>query len=411
MPMTHALTILNQLGNERADDVATWFNKAYLNQRIPIYSSVDIRDAGYKVAPVDTNLFPAGFNNLNDAAQDNAVAEMVQNFERYAMDTGKPIKNVLLMSENHTRNRPYFDNIAMIRRICESAGAHVVVGRFDLQNGETIETETTDNHTITAEAISLDGTTLRTGSGFIPDIVIVNNDLSSGCPQILCDAEQPIFPPAGMGWYRRRKSVHFEAYNQIAYEFAAHFKLDPWLISTVIHHCGKINFKERKGMECVAIGIDKAIHRIKQKYQEYGISDEPYVYIKADSGTYGMGIMTARSGDEILEMNKKTRNKMNIIKEGVSNSEVIIQEGVPTTAQRDNAAAEPMLYLVGGVPIGHIWRVNKSRDATSSLNAQGMHFEPFSKSDATAGYDIIARLATLASVYEHYDTNSCREEI
>ena len=28
----------------------------------PFYTSVDIRDAGFKIAVVDTNLFPAGFN-------------------------------------------------------------------------------------------------------------------------------------------------------------------------------------------------------------------------------------------------------------------------------------------------------------------------------------------------------------
>ena len=27
--------------------------------------SVDLRNSGFKLAPVDTNLFPGGFNNLN----------------------------------------------------------------------------------------------------------------------------------------------------------------------------------------------------------------------------------------------------------------------------------------------------------------------------------------------------------
>jgi glutamate--cysteine ligase len=30
-------------------------------------TSVDLRNAGFKLAPVDTNLFPGGFNNLNPA--------------------------------------------------------------------------------------------------------------------------------------------------------------------------------------------------------------------------------------------------------------------------------------------------------------------------------------------------------
>jgi hypothetical protein len=31
----------------------------------PFYGSVDLRNAGFKLAPVDMNLFPGGFNNLD----------------------------------------------------------------------------------------------------------------------------------------------------------------------------------------------------------------------------------------------------------------------------------------------------------------------------------------------------------
>ncbi len=405
--MTDFLTVLNTLMREQGDAVNDWFAESYQGRRIPVYSSVDIRNAGFKLAPVDTNLFPAGFNNLDEAAQGRAIEAM----KRHVARMENPAKRLLLMSESHTRNRPYFDNVAMLIKLCEAAGLEVRVGRFDLENGDSLETETTGDALITAESIGLDGAVLTTASGFVPDMVLVNNDLSSGCPQILCDAEQPIFPPAGMGWYRRRKSVHFDAYNQVVREFASHFDLDAWLFSTVIHRCGKINFKERKGMECVAIGVDKAIHAIGKKYAEYGIKRAPYVYIKADSGTYGMGIMTAHSGDEVYELNKKTRNKMNVIKEGVENTEVIIQEGVPTMDAVDGAVAEPMLYLVGAEVVGKIWRVNEGRDQENSLNASGMHFAPFSEAEfhAQSGLDVIARLATLASAYEHYDSNPCKE--
>eukprot|EP01035_Chromulina_nebulosa_P065215 gene65215-89226_t len=36
-----------------------------------------------------------------------------------------------------------------------------------------------------------------------------------------------------------------------------------------------------------------------EKYREYGVMDEPFVIVKADAGTYGMGVMTVRSADEI----------------------------------------------------------------------------------------------------------------
>ena len=39
--------------------------------------------------------------------------------------------------------------------------------------------------------------------------------------------------------------------------------------------------------------------------------------VKADAGTYGMGIMTARSPDDVRGLNRKQRNKMSVVKEGL----------------------------------------------------------------------------------------------
>ena len=154
----------------------------------------------------------------------------------------------------------------------------------------------------------------------------------------------------------------------------ATFGFDPWLISAAFHRCGVVNFDERVGIECVALGVEKVLHTVRRKYEEHGIKDTPYVYVKADSGTYGMGVMTVGSGDELLEINKKTRNKMGVIKEGTPNTEVIIQEGIPTIDRAHGAVAEPMLYLVDGVPVGGAYRVNETRDAMTNLNAPGMRF-------------------------------------
>ena len=44
--------------------IANYIQSKLALKDYPIYSSVDMRDAGFKAAIVDTNLFPAGFNNL-----------------------------------------------------------------------------------------------------------------------------------------------------------------------------------------------------------------------------------------------------------------------------------------------------------------------------------------------------------
>lgn len=407
--MSAILSTLDALIKTRAEEIERWFDDAYRLREVPIYSSVDIRHSGFKIAPVDTNLFPAGFNNLTANGRARAAAALT----RYLARLDTPPKRVMVMAESHSRNQGYTDNLHALLAVLHASGLEVAVGRFDLAQDARELLTSSGGESLEALPIRLDANaTLVAGDSFVPDMIIVNHDLSSGCPQILCDATQPVFPPPGMGWYRRRKSVHFTAYNQVASEFSRAFGIDSWLFSTIIHHCGRIDFKERKGLECVALGVDKTIHAIRARYTAHGIEREPYVFIKADSGTYGMGIMTARSGAEAFEMNKKTRNKMHVIKEGMQSSEVIIQEGVPTIDTLAGEVAEPMVYLMAGVPVGNIWRINAQRGDEANLNAAGMRFEPFDdiggQGETYPAFNLIARLATMAAAYEHYDQEACR---
>ncbi|MCP5362219.1 MAG: glutamate--cysteine ligase [Hyphomicrobiales bacterium] len=77
---------------------------AQQRQSIPFfYTSVDIRHAGFKIAPVDTNLFPAGFNILSLEARKIAVEQAKQYVQTYYPNA----KTILIIGENHTRNRYY----------------------------------------------------------------------------------------------------------------------------------------------------------------------------------------------------------------------------------------------------------------------------------------------------------------
>lgn len=404
--MASFLKTLNSLCELRADEIDAWFATRYVGESVPIYSSVDIRNAGFKTAPVDTNLFPAGFNNLTEQGLQRAVSA----FEKQLQSMPEPPSRLLVISENHDRNRPYVNNLLQIAAMVKKAGIEVCVGRFDLSDYESIEMEGAGDLSITAYRLERHDNAIITSHGFIPDIILLNNDLSAGIPTILENVEQPIFPSPALGWFQRRKSAHFEIYQRVANEFAAAFGIDSWLLSTVTERCGKINFKEKQGLECVALRVDKTLHAIRQKYAQYGIEHPAYVYVKADSGTYGMGIMTVHSGEEIYDINKKNRNKMNVIKEGVFNTEVIIQEGIPTADTVEGDASEPVVYLVGGQVVGKVWRVNQGRGAEASLNAGGMRFEPFDEAAflSESGIALIAKLATLAAAYERYDLEVAR---
>ncbi|MCB0393753.1 MAG: glutamate--cysteine ligase, partial [Bdellovibrionales bacterium] len=65
---------LHQTLCEKRDSLLKWFQGHRSTLEFPIYLSVDVRDSGYKVASVDANIFPAGFNNICGTDQEAAPA-------------------------------------------------------------------------------------------------------------------------------------------------------------------------------------------------------------------------------------------------------------------------------------------------------------------------------------------------
>ena len=64
---------------------------------------------------------------------------------------------------------------------------------------------------------------------FEPCVILLNNDLSSGIPDILQGIEQNIRPPMHLGWSQRLKSNHFFYYQQIALPVVF-----PYLVNTIL---------------------------------------------------------------------------------------------------------------------------------------------------------------------------------
>ena len=55
---------INYRLNEKAKEMEDWIDEQSRKARVPLYTSVDLRVSHHKITPVDTNIFPAGFNNL-----------------------------------------------------------------------------------------------------------------------------------------------------------------------------------------------------------------------------------------------------------------------------------------------------------------------------------------------------------
>ncbi len=395
-------------------DIEAWFRDQWRNTREPFYTSVDIRNAGYKIAPVDTNLFPAGFNNLNPAFQALSIQAVQVTIERMQ----QRINRILIIPENHTRNQFYLDSLAVLKETIEKAGFDVRLGSLikDLPE-ESRHIKTNSGIELEIDPIYRDGNRIAI-TGFDADLVLLNNDLSSGRPEVLENIEQVISPPLHTGWTNRLKSMHFAHYKSVAAEFARHIDLDPWLIDPMFRNCGEIDFMKREGETCLSSNVEVLLESIQKKYDEYNIKCQPFVMVKADAGTYGMGIMTVKSVDEVKDLNRKQRTRMSTVKEGQKVSKVLIQEGVYTheTWGAEDNVAEPVVYLIGHSVVGGFYRVHSNKSANENLNSPGMRFEPLAFDDCCISpdpalapdahpnrfytYGVVARLAMLAASRE-----------
>ncbi|CAN5215177.1 glutamate--cysteine ligase [soil metagenome] len=395
--------------------IERWFRLEWQEHTPPFYCSVDLRNAGFKLAPVDTNLFPGGFNNLSNDMLPLAVQAAMAAIEKYCPDA----KNLLLIPERHTRNTFYLQNVARLMQIFRQTGLNVRLGSLADDIKEPTPIELPDGTTITLEPLERSHNGRRLGlKNFDPCTVLLNNDLSAGLPSILENLnEQSLLPPLHAGWAVRRKSNHFAAYDDVAKKFAKLIDVDQWMINPYFGKCSGINFQERTGEECLASNVDTLLAKIRKKYKEYGIKETPFVIVKADAGTYGMGIMTVKDASEVKDLNRKQRNKMSVGKDGVDVTDVLIQEGVHTFEHINDAVAEPVVYMIDRYVVGGFYRVHAERGVDENLNSPGAHYvplafaqqhalpDPNARPGTTAPnrfymYGVVARLALLAASLE-----------
>ncbi|MCB5190739.1 glutamate--cysteine ligase [Methylobacillus arboreus] len=414
--LTGPLLTLEKRLLESMPRIEHWFRSQWLEYGAPFYASVDLRNAGFKLAPVDTNLFPGGFNNLNPDFLPLCIQAAMIAVEKICPDA----RRLLLIPENHTRNTFYLRNIHALTHILRQAGLEVRIGSISPEITEPTFLETHDGHSILLEPVQRKGNRLVL-ENFDSCAILLNNDLSGGVPEILQNLEQSLIPPLHAGWATRRKSRHFDAYNRVVEEFVQLIEIDPWLLNPYFDTCEGLDFQARTGEDCLAEKVETLLEKIRGKYAEYGVTQEPFVIVKADAGTYGMGIMTVKNADDVRDLNRKQRNKMSVVKEGLKVSEVILQEGVYTFEHLNDAVSEPVVYMMDHFVVGGFYRVHTSRGIDENLNAPGMHFEPLafetpcSTPDCAGApdalpnrfyaYGVVARLALLAAAIELQETD------
>jgi len=375
--------------------IERWFRMEWQEHTPPFYCSVDLRNAGFKLAPVDTNLFPGGFNNLSPEMLPLAVQAAMAAIEKYCPDA----RNLLLIPENqYTRNTFYLQNLARLIQIFRQTGLNVRLGALSGNIEQPGNINLPDGSTMMLEPLERSRNGRRLGlKNFDPCTILLNNDLSGGIPAVLENLnEQNVLPPLHAGWAVRRKSNHFAAYDEVVKKFSKLVDVDPWMLDPLFAKCEEIDFQTGAGIDCLADNVSSLLSKIRRKYKEYGIKEQPFVIVKANAGTYGMGIMTVRDANEVKDLNHRQRDRMALGKEGLKVSDVILQEGVHSFERINEAVAEPVVYMIDRYVIGGFYRVHADRDVNENLNAPGAHFVPLAFQQQHALPDLQARPGTTA---------------
>jgi glutamate--cysteine ligase len=390
--------------------IERWFRLEWMEHTPPFYSAVDLRNAGYKLAPVDTHLFPGGFNNLTPEMLPLAVQAAMAAIEKICPEA----KNLLLIPEAQTRNSFYLASLQRLVQVFTQAGLNVRLGSLDpaLQAPATLNLA--DGSTLQLEPLVRSRHRLGL-KDFDPCTILLNHGLAGGVPEVLDGLhEQYLLPPLHAGWATRRKSQHFASYEEVAKKFAKLLGMDPWLIHPTTLPCPAVDLSTPAGLETVQVQVDALLSKVRRKCKEYGINERPYAVVRADMGEAAMPL-TVRDPKDLVEVVQRLTSRFGAGEQPVI--DLIVQEGVPTHERVNDAVAEPVVYLIDRYVVGGFYRVHAERSIDEHLNAPGASFVPlaFAESNqlprrgARPGasapnrfymYGVIGRLAMLAASYE-----------
>ncbi len=417
--LTGPINELEQRVLDSMPAIERWFRLEWMEHTPPFYTSVDVRNAGFKLAPVDTNLFPNGWNILTPPMLPLAVQAAQAAIEKICPEA----RNLLIVPDNHTHNTFYLSNLAQLRRVFQMAGLNVRIGSISPDVKKIVTMDLPHGESITLEPVVR--TKGRIGvKDFDPCTILLNNDLRAGVPGILEDLhEQYLLPPLHAGWANRRKSAHSKAFEEVSKRFGKLIGVDHWLINPMFDKCPDVDFSTAEGVQGLIAKAEALLGRIRKKHKEYGIKEKPFVVLKPDNGDPRMAVLTVRDAKEIENL------RTQVVGSGEAVFEVLLQEGVLTCERVNDAVAEPVVYMMDRYVVGGFYRVHPQRKVDENLNAPGSSFVPLAFAESTHlpqpgmkpgasapnrfyMYGVIGRLAMLAASYEmeatdphaeHYD--------
>lgn len=411
--LTDPINELEQRVLDSMPAIERWFRLEWMEHTPPFYSAVDVRNAGFKLAPVATDLFPDGWHNLEPEMLPLAVQAAMAAIEKICPEA----RNLLLIPQNRSTSLFYLSSLAQLKRIFNMAGLNVRIGSIDPAIKKTTVFELPGGGSVTLEPV-VRGKRRLGVKDFDPCTILLNNDLAAGVPGILEEIhEQYLLPPLQAGWATRRKSRHFKCYEEVAKRMGKLLGIDPWLINPLFDKNQQVNFSEPSGVDDLAARVDAMLVKIRRKYKEYGLREKPFAVLKTDNGAPGMGVWTVRDAKELAALGARMQAVTGAAPGAPLVYDVLVQEGVLTRERLNDAVAEPVVFMMDRYVVGGFYRIHPELGIDENLNAPGSTYVPLAFEQSThlpqpgvkPGasvpnrfylYGVVARLAMLAASYE-----------
>ncbi len=404
--LTGPINELEQRILESMPVIERWFRLEWMEHTPPFYSAVDVRNAGFKLTPVSTSLFPGGWNHLSPEMLPLAVQAAMAAIEKICPEA----KNLLLVPSDQTHNSSYVSNLARLSQIFNLAGLNVRLGSLKPDMKEPEQLTLPGGETLTLEPLQRGKRRLGL-KHFDPCTILLNNDLTAGVPGILEDLhEQYLLPPLQAGWPTRRHSTHFRLYEELAKRFAKMLGMDHWLIHPASVGCGELDLTTNDDVAALQTHVDTVLTKTRRKYKEYGINEKAFAVIRRDDGLAGSGPWVVRDAKDVPAA-------IATASAGALKGPFLVQEGVLTNERVDEAVAEPVVYMMDRYVVGGFYRVHPDRADHQGLVGPGASFVPLafeqggqlpqpgvrpgaSSPNRFYMYGVIARLGMLAASYE-----------
>jgi glutamate--cysteine ligase len=390
--------------------IERWFRLEWMEHTPPFYTAVDVRNAGFKLAPLNASFFPSAWHNLSPEMLPLAVQAAMAAIEKICPEA----RNLLLIAENNIQDVFYLSNIAQLRQIFNMAGLNVRIGSISPEVVSNVVVDLQDGQSVTVEPVIRNNGRIGV-ENFDPCTILLNHQLHAGVPGILEDLhQQHLLPPLHAGSFVRRRSNFYRCYEEVTKRFGKLIGIDPWLVNPMLEQVQNVQPETEPGITMLTEAVDDMLGKIKRRYKEYGIKEKPFVVLKSDLVCRSSSTLALRDAKDVKEFVRKHAASCG---GGDQAQTILLQEGVMTFERMNHAVAEPVVYTMDRYVVGGFYRVHAEPGLADVQSLSNPTYVPLAFAETTRlpqpgtrpgqsvpnrfyMYGVIARLATVAASYE-----------